>query len=208
MKKIIGVGFAFAIVTISCFAVCNLSRSSQKAFELNSTTKSKQTYPSQIEKYNTYVGERLGITFKYPDTWIKYGAESNAINLKGEIMAIHINFIDTISNSLLNIEYHLPPYGAELYKFSKAEFDTVQKYNEDVSEVIIAGRKAIRKVTIVRTDIKGNVVDPPLKIVSLTFLDKDLTGEFEFIFKTPLPIADTEIKKIEKLLTTIKFSGT
>jgi len=204
MKKIISTTIVFVFAGV-CFATYNLCMPSQNT--LKKYAKHKKVNTKQSIKYNTYTNERLGITFQYPDTWTKYGEESNAINRKGETMAIHINFTDTISNSFLFIEYHLPPYGAELYEFSKAEFDSIRKYNNDATEITVAGRNAIQVVSIMRNDIKGNVIDPPLKIVSVTFLDKKRTGEFELRFKTPLPIATVEIKKFEKILSTIKFTG-
>ncbi len=178
---------------------------SQNTLKLNA--KHKKVNTMQNFKCKRYINERLGIVFQYPDTWVQYGEESNAINRKGETMAVHINFTDTVTNSFLFIEYHLPPYGAELYKFSKIEFDSIRKYNNDATEVTVAGRKAIQIASIMRRDIKGNVIDPPLKLVSVTFLDKQGTGEIELHFRTPLPILTDEIMKFEQILSTIKFTG-
>jgi len=157
--------------------------------------------------WKKYTSNRLGISFRYPDTWNKYGDESNSINRSGAVMSISVNFIDTLSHSAFFIEYHLAPYGAELFKNEKAQFDSSQgSYKNGGKEIMVAGNKAIESFSIMSSDIKGNTYDPPLSIIQIVFLDRLQKGEFHLRFKTPsLPNSEAEIAKFNKLLSTIKF---
>jgi hypothetical protein len=120
-------------------------------------------------------------------------------------MSIVVNFIDTASNSTFLIEYHLAPSGAELYKYSKAQFDLSQgAFVTGAKQIRIAGNEAIEAISAMSKDIKGNIIDPPVKVISVQFLDKRQTGEFELHFKTPLP-GRIESDKFMKVISTFKF---
>jgi len=161
----------------------------------------RDTIPSSWKTYNN-----LGLTFKYPKTWTKYGEESNVINRTGAVMSIKVTFIDTISRSIFNMAYHLAPYGAEVYKLAEDQYNSSKNSNErDTKQNTVAGNNAIETFTTMSKDIHGKIYDPPLKLIHIVFLDKQKTGAFNLNFNTPAPGSKVEIAKFERLLSTFKF---
>lgn len=195
MKKTIPFITIISLLISSCHAQTNS--------EVKQTSHSK---PSVTSNWKTYANEKMGITFQYPDTWTIYGKESNIINRNGGIMAISVSFTDTTTQSIFFIEYHVAPYGAELFKYSKAQFDSTQgAYLADAKQIKVAGNNALEAFTTKSKDIKGNIYNPPLRIISIVFLDKQQTGDFELHFSTPFPNKDIEVAKFKQLLSTLKF---
>lgn len=163
----------------------------------------KDKIPSNLEIYNN---NALGVTFKYPDTWTKNGEESNAINRNGELMSISVNLIDTISKSNFYLAYHLAPYGAEVYKLAEDDYNSSKNSNErDTKQITVSGINAIETFTTMSKDIKGNIYDPPLKLIHIVFLDNQKTGGYNLNFITPAPGSEKEIAKFNQLLSTFKF---
>ena len=115
---------------------------------------------------------------------------------------IGINFQDSLLNTTLSIEYHLPPKGKELFNYSVSQFNSSQK---DKKEVVVAGNKAIEAKTIISKDGKGNLLNPSLRLIVVDFLDKQKTGEFQFQFKTQMP-DDVETEKFHHVLSTFSYS--
>ncbi len=152
-----------------------------------------------------YSNKQYGFSFRYPTTWIKYGKESNAINRTGGIMSVMVNFIDTVSHSNFSIEYHLAPNGAVLYNYSKAQFDSSQgEFATDAKQLEVGGNRAIESITTMSEDIKGNIINPPLKIISIRFLDEQHTGEFELHFRTSIP-GSIEITRLMNVISSFEF---
>jgi uncharacterized protein YxeA len=163
----------------------------------------KNMIPSNWKAYDK---NALGVTFKYPDTWAKNGEESNAINRNGEVMSISINLVDTISNSNFYLAYHLAPYGAEVYKLAEEDYNSSKNSNErDAKQITVSGYNAIETFTTMSKDIKGNIYDPPLKLIHIVFLDNQKTGGYNLNFITPAPGSEKEIAKFNQLLSTFKF---
>lgn len=168
-------------------------------------TTDKDTIPADWKTYNN---DHNGFTFQYPSTWTKNGEESNAINLKGEVMSINLSFIDITSQSIFNIAYHLAPYGAEVYKIAEDQYSSSKISNERETKLnTVAGNSAIESYTTMSKDIKGNIYDPALKLIHIVFLDKQKTGAFNLNFRTPEPGSEVEIEKLNKLLSTFKFTN-
>lgn len=176
------------------------------------TDKKNKSVVSQKQKniiplnWKVFDNSRIGISFHYPDSWTKFGDESNSINQNGEVMSVLVNYHDTIANSFFSIEYHLAPYGTKLYKYAQSQFNSSQGlYEKDAKQIIVAGNKAFVANSILRIDGKGNALNPEIKSVIVVMLDKKQTGEIELQFKTPLPNSNAEVAKFSQLLSTIKF---
>lgn len=182
-------------------AVFEKSKADKKANSFKSLN--KDTIPSD---WKTYANNELGISFQIPPTWAKYGKESNAVNRNGAVMAIMVNFIDTVSKSVFYLEYHLAPYGVQLYKYDKAQIDSLNRENkEELNQVSVLGNGILESFSTMSSDIKGNIYNPSLKFAHVFFLDKQQTGEFDLHFRTLLPISNNEISKFNQVLSTIKF---
>ena len=171
---------------------------------VNAQTTKKDTIPVN---WKTYTNQRLGITFKYPFTWVNNGKDAEVVNLTGTITAIEINFIDTVSSTTLLITYHLPPNGAELYKFAVSQFNSAQGlYAKDAKQIKVAGKKAIEAFQVTSVDGKEHLLNPPLRLILVDFLDKSQKGEFQLQFNTPLIDGDIEILNFKRLLSSFKFT--
>ena len=123
-------------------------------------------------------------------------------------MSKNISFIDTISQSIFNMAYHLAPFGAEVYKLAEDQYNSSENSNErDTKQNTIAGNNAIETFTTMSKDIHGNIYDPALKLIHIVFLDKQKTGAFNVNFKTPAPASEVEFAKFNQLLSTFKFTN-
>lgn len=161
------------------------------------------TIPSD---WKTYTNKQYVFTFQYPSTWSKYGEESNVVDRTGNIVAIEVNFIDSLTSTTLLVSYHLPPNGAELYRYAVSQYESSQGWYEKGSKLIeIAGNKAVEAFTVMSISGRGTAINPPLRLILIDFLDKQQTGAIQLQFKTPLPDNDIEIAKFQQLLSTIKF---
>jgi len=165
----------------------------------------KDSIPSN---WKTFTNKQYGFTFQYPGIWSKYGNYANVIDRSGTIIAIKINFIDTLSHTTLIIKYHLAPKGAEFYKHVVSQFDSAQGlYPNGVKQIEVAGQKAIKAISIISIDGKEHVLNPPEKLIIVDLLDKQQTGEIQFQFRTPLTNDKIELAKFELLLSTFKFTN-
>ncbi len=165
----------------------------------------KDKIPSNWKAYNN---NALGVTFKYPDTWTKNGEENNVVNRLGNIVAIEVNFIDSLTSTTLLVSYHLPPEGKELYRYAVSQFESSQGWYKKGGKLIeIAGNKAVEAFTEMSISGKGTALDPPLRLILIDFLDKQQTGAIQLQFKTPLPNDNIEVAKFERFLSTIEFTN-
>ena len=180
---------------------------SVQATSADSTEPSNQNNPA-LSKWKTYTNDKLGITFQYPDTWLKNGEDVNVTDLSGATTAIQINFIDTVSKTTLLIAYHLAPAGADIFSYKNSQYSSSQGwYEKDAKEIEVAEKKAIvasRKLTI---SGKGNPLNPPIKSIIVDLLDKPQTGEIEFQFQTPATNEDSEVAMFNQLLSSFKFTN-
>lgn len=158
------------------------------------------------QTWKTYSDDRLGLTFKYPSSWVKQGKDAEAVNLSGVTTVIGVYFSDTISKTIFSIEYHLPPNGAELYRYTLSQYDSSRGwYAKDGKKIQVAGNEAIEANTILSVNGKGKKLNPPLRVIIVDFLDRNQTGEMELQFTTPLPQEEMEVDNFKRLLSTIKF---
>jgi hypothetical protein len=158
--------------------------------------------------WKTYANDRFGFTFRYPGTWSIYGEEYNVVNRSGTTVAITVNFIDTVAQTTLLIEYHLPPNGAELYRYALAQYESSQGWYEKGGKLIeVAGNKAIEAFTTISIDGRGKTLNPPLRFILIDFPDMQQAGTFELQFKTPLPGDNIEVARFNQLISTIKFTN-
>lgn len=165
----------------------------------------EDTIPSSWKTYNN---NNLGITFQYPESWSKYGEESNVINRTGVKIGIKINFIDTLSQTTLLIDFNLAPNGIELYNYAVSQYESsLGLYASGGKYIEVAGNKAIQAFTTMSIDGKGNIIHPTFRLIIVDFLDKRHTGLFELQFRTPLPDDDIEVAKFKQLLSTFKFTN-
>ncbi|MEO6611683.1 MAG: hypothetical protein ABIT05_02075 [Chitinophagaceae bacterium] len=154
--------------------------------------------------WKSYSYKNIALTFLYPDTWHQIGTEFNSINTHGNILSVMVSFSDTLSNSIFSIEYHLPPYGKDLYKIYKSEFN---KSNLSKRKIKIGGSDALEIFSTKTLDIKGNTYNPPLQVIQIAFLDQTGNGEHFIRFETPTPTAHIEVIKFNHVLSTMKYSG-
>ena len=165
----------------------------------------KDTIPSN---WKTYTNNQYGFTFRYPVTWSMYGKDANVIDRSGTIIAIKINFIDTISRTTLLIKYHLAPKGAELYQHVVSQYHSTQGlYSNGVKQIVVAGQKAVKAISTVSIDGKEHVLNPPEELILVDLLDKQQTGEIQLQFRTPLTNDKIEVAKFERLLSTFNFTN-
>jgi hypothetical protein len=157
--------------------------------------------------WKTYTNKQYGFTFQYPGTWSKYGEENNIVNRLGSIVAIEVNFIDSLTSSTLLVSYHLPPEGKELYQYAISQYKSSQGWYERGGRLlVVAGNNAVEAFTKMSISGRGTALNPALRLILVDFLDKQQTGAIELQFKTPLPNDSFEVAKFERLLSTFKFS--
>lgn len=183
------------------------SNADKTALKKNPITNTvKEQNDNVPENWKTYTNKKYGFSFQHPDTWTKNGEESNAINLKGEIITISVNLLDTITQSEFSLAYSLPPYGYEVYKIEEDQYNSYKSSEQlNMKKNIVAGNIAIESFTTMSKDIKGNIYDPLLKLIHIVFLDKGKTGAFNLNFRTPAPGSEKEITRFNQLLSTFKF---
>lgn len=161
-----------------------------------------------LSNWKTYTNNQYGFTFQYPSTWSKFGDENNVADRMGNIVAIEVNFIDSLSNTTLLVSYHLPPNGVELYRYAVSQYESSQGWYVKGGKMIkIAGNKAVKVNTEMIVGGRGTKLNPPLRLILVDFLDKKQTGEIQLQFKTPLPDDDIEVAKFERLLSTFEFTN-
>ncbi|HRK80596.1 MAG TPA: hypothetical protein PLZ12_04085 [Saprospiraceae bacterium] len=207
MKKIIFIAGIMATIVLfyaTCYSWGSCMDIQDKTNEqvgknIREQKESKDSIPANWEKYTS---DNIGITFFFPNTWTKYGTESNAINRNGEVMSIMSSMVDTINNSIFSLEYHFPPYGSELYKNAQSQFDTSHLTKQIIT---VAGNKALKTFMVKYSDIKGNVYNPPLCVIQIVFLDKQVGGEYFLRFETPMTNEEVEIVKFNQVISTFKF---
>lgn len=153
----------------------------------------------------TYNNPSIGITFQYPIFWIKKNIETNIINRDGSIMSTTVSFIDTIKKSVFFLEYHVAPYGAEIYKIEQQNILSANK--KEVNQISILGTLTNEVFNTITTDNKGKALEPPLRTAHSVLLDKSQTGEFDLYFETPITKCEEEIEKFNQVLSTIKFTN-
>lgn len=189
--------------------ISDTSRADQ-SFHSDSTSDQPYT-PSKKDTipvtWKSYHHKQLRLSFRYPDTWKIFGTESNVTDRNGQVMGISINLIDTVSNSTFHLEYHLPPYGRELYMFIKQQSDSLMKCGKDIRYIEVAGMNAIESATVMKSDIKGNQYDPPLTLVNIDFLNRSNDGSYSISFRTLVTKQNPERLKFNQLLSTIKFTN-
>lgn len=155
----------------------------------------------------TYLNKKYGFSFQYPATWQQTGKEVEAINRKGAITSVEVRFADTLLISEFFATYYLPPTGAEIYKFQLAQFNTSQGwYQESKKTVTVADRQAIYGVSTIRNDGKGNLLQSPLQIATVEFLDKKKEGEFCLQYKTTSEKARGNSSDVEQVLNSFSFT--
>lgn len=163
----------------------------------------KDTIPADWKKYS---GELTGIYFRYPGTWVQNSSESGAVNTKGTLMSVSVNFTDTVKHSVLFITFYLPPYGAEHFKAAQDQLKSQGGwFGKNTQKITVAGKEGIETFTTIKKDIRGTVYDPPLSFVHIVFPDKTEAGEYEFHFRTPVTESEKENRKFKLLLSTVNF---
>ena len=150
-----------------------------------------------------YTNKNTGISFYYPEKWKQIGAQSNAVNLKGNTISVMVSFGDSLTQSFVSIEFHPTPYGEELYKSYQTEFRNLKLKKRVIT---IAETDALETIITKSHDIKGNIYNPPLRIIQIAFLGKNGKGEYTIHFETPEPGSDPIVSKFNQLISTIHIS--
>jgi hypothetical protein len=154
----------------------------------------------------TFTSRQQGLVFQYPPAWKRESIDAEAVDLSNSITVIANSFVDTLKGTTLLIAYHLAPMGAKLYSYAVSQFNSSQgRYERGGRKSEVAGNIAIEADTEILYDGKGRELNPPLRLVVVTFQDREHKGTFEIQFKTPLPEGDAEVAKLRKLLLTIRF---
>ena len=156
--------------------------------------------------WKKYTNAKFGFTFQYPSSWSKQGKDAEIIDLSGSIVAIGIFFSDTATQTTLSIEYHLAPHGSKLYKYALSQYNSSQGlYAKDGKTIKVAGGTAIKASNISKVDGKGHILNPPLRLIVVNFLDALRSGEIEMQFNTPIRYQNIEITKLNQLLSSFAF---
>jgi len=156
----------------------------------------------------SYVNERYGFSFQYPANWQKENKDVEAIDRKGAVTSVEINFMDSTTKTSLSVAYHLAPRGAELYKFQLADYKAAKGfYTKSRKQVTVAGVQGIQGVSSITKDGKGNKQNPIVRLIVVDFLDKNKTGEFQLQFKTPITCETAESARLKKLLASFKITN-
>lgn len=156
--------------------------------------------------WKIFADNKFSFGFQYPSTWIKQGNDAEIVNISGNVVSIGVFFSDTLSNCTLSVEYHLAPHGADLYKYAFSQYRSSDGRLAEGSNLIeVGGIKAIETNKLIRRDGKGKLLNPPLRLVLVDFLDIQQTGAVEIQFKVPIPDRNNEVVKFKKLLSTFKF---
>jgi hypothetical protein len=150
-----------------------------------------------------YTNKNTGISFYYPDKWKQIGVQSNAVNLNGNTISVLVSFSDSITQSFFSIEYHPSPYGEELFKSYQTEFKNLKLKKQEIK---IAETNALETFITKSHDIKGNIYDPPLRIIQIAFPGKSEKGEYTIHFETPEPNSEPEVNKFNQLISSIQIS--
>ncbi|MBS1684472.1 MAG: hypothetical protein JSS76_06950 [Bacteroidetes bacterium] len=157
--------------------------------------------------WKTYVNSKYGYSFEYPDSWAYSGVDAESVDLQGRIIVIQSTFVDTVSNTKLEVSYHLSPWGIEYYKSVTARYDSGRDwYAHDRRQLQIAGNNALEAITTIDIGASGIKLNPPLSLTVVDVLDKKQVGEIEMQLVTPQPNSKIEGAKFEQLLNTFKFN--
>jgi len=192
-------GKAIANLYVTLSLTDSNSRSSQ---DIISTIKPNSAIQST---WKTYTNNQLGLTFRYPVTWRKYGKDINVSDRFKNVTEIEIDFIDSILNTTLSMECHLGPKGTGRYKFALSTFKSSEvDYLNGSKQIMIAGTKAIETFTTLNVNGKGDPIAPVLSI-AIDFLNKQRTGSVELQFRTPVVNENVAIENLNLLLSTFKF---
>lgn len=156
--------------------------------------------------WKTYSNDKYGFSFQYPTVWVKRGNDVPIGDRSGNTAGISINFIDTISNSTLSVDYHAFPYGLDFYNYVLSQFNSsLGWYATERKQIKVGESEAIQAITEITVNGKGNPINPPLRIIVIDFLDKRNNGEIELQFRSTLPTAVVEVDRLKKLLSTFRF---
>jgi len=167
-------------------------------------TLQKEIIPSD---WKLYTNEKYGFRFQYPSTWVKDGEDADITDLSGNLTATEINFTDALSKTTLLITYHIAPKGAAFYQYEMSLFNSSKGiFEKDSKQIMIAGSKAIEAKTVISRNGKGDILNQPLSIVIVDFLDKAQTGAVELELHAPLSNVSTQVSKLDQLLLTFKFT--
>ena len=125
------------------------------------------------ENWKTYSNPKLPFTFQYPTTWIINGREYYPISPKGEIMSVMFTLIDTITSSSFFLEYHMPPYGKQLFESSLSDYNkSTGMFAKHKNEIQIAGSNAIVATDsfYIERSSEKEIVNLPLYFILINFL--------------------------------------
>lgn len=156
------------------------------------------------ENWKTYSNEKLGISFRYPNTWAQPGKEAEIINLSGAVIKTGIYFTDSVSKTRVSIEYSLDSNAVKIYQYASSQYMISQKSSIN-KKIFIAGNEAIKISKELKRDGKGKELNPPLRIIVVDFLDKMKKGEIQIQFQTPLSQNHAEENNFKQFLSSFKF---
>lgn len=167
--------------------------SSDNLFTINNVNEDL-TIPSNWQTYTDMTDNQHSFSFKYPST-MKV-TKSNSISRDGSILSTLYdvrNFSNQSAYPNMSIEYHVAPYGLQLYNT-----DLTSQHMGVVVPSQISGRSALRYNYIMSTDVKGNTYNPPLNITNVDLLDSQGAGSFFMSFKTT---TSSDISILNKILS-------
>lgn len=196
----------FVVISIGFIVLFTYKRFSNMQINYNNETIILDSTQSIYFNWKDYTNNKLGFAFQYPPTLMKIGNDVEVVDLLGNITAVEINLIDTISKATLLIGCHFAPNGIELYNYVVSKFETSNDlYGKDSRKIKVAGNDAFEVSTILNTNGKGNLINPPLRLIVVDFLDNSKTIEIQLQFKTPLTNEIIEVEKFRQLLSSFKF---
>jgi len=185
----------FVLLSVNLSNVNSTNVKNQKTKKIISQTKTKK-----------YQNNILGISFDYPISWLQNGTDIYTVNISGDTTTIQINFTDTIKNTTFSVIHYLAPRGVEIYNYAFSQFKSRDDLSSaEMSEIIVANKKAIKSKIVVTQYGKGYKLNNPYTSIIITFLDKKKTGTFSFQFQAQNSNYIIEKPKFDKLLNSINI---
>lgn len=158
------------------------------------------------ENWKTYSNDKLGISFQYPNSWTKQGKDAEVINLSGTVIKRGIYYTDSMSQTRVSIEYTIDSNAAKIYQYAVSEYITAQKSTINKNKKFLIDRnEAIEISKELSVNGKGRTLNPPLRIITVDFMDKNNKGEVQIQFQTPLSQESEEENIFKQFLSSFKF---
>ena len=161
---------------------------------------------ASISDWKIYSNDKLGIRFHYPATWTKMGKDAEIMNLSGTIIKRGCYFSDSTNQTRFSLEYSLDSNAAKIFQYAKSQYNLPQSSSSNKNRMfLIDGSEAIEISKEYKVNGKGKIINPPLRIIIVDFMDKNKKGEIQIQFQTPVTKELVEENNFQELLSSFRF---